>query len=71
MSEQEINVEDCPDCDQRGRYDPRVHIGGRGVYRCPNGHLWQDAREVPSDKGYEPLPGKDAPMTPHGRKGDL
>jgi len=48
-------VDVCPDCGQIGRYDGRVHVGGRGVYRCPGGHMWQDAAEAPSDKGYEPV----------------
>lgn len=50
-------VTECPDCKATGRYDGRVHIGGRGVYRCPNGHMWQDANETPDDHGYTPVTG--------------
>jgi hypothetical protein len=52
MSENaEIDVTECPDCGQKGRYDGRILIGGRGVYRCPDGHRWQDATEKPTNKG--------------------
>lgn len=50
-------VTECPDCGATGRYDGRVHIGGRGVYSCPNGHKWQDAKENPDDHGYTPIAG--------------
>jgi hypothetical protein len=49
-------VNQCPDCGKQGQYDGRVHILGRGIYRCPNGHIWQDANELPSDKGYTEVP---------------
>lgn len=52
----EIDVTECPDCQQRGRYEHRVKINGRGFYRCPEGHQWQDANETPSTKGTVPLP---------------
>lgn len=48
-------VNDCPDCDQKGRYDGRVLIGGRGVYTCPQGHRWQNMDEKPTTKGI-PIP---------------
>ena len=51
MPEPEIDVTECPDCQQKGRWDGRVMIGGRGIYTCPNGHRWQDANEKPSNKG--------------------
>lgn len=52
MSEsQEPDVTECPDCLERGRYDGRVLVGGRGIYTCPNGHKWQDADEKPTNKG--------------------
>jgi hypothetical protein len=44
-------VAECPDCGQKGHYDGRVLVGGRGVYRCPEGHRWQDADEKPTNKG--------------------
>lgn len=47
----EIDVTECPDCSQKGRYEGRVLIRGRGFYTCPNGHRWQDANEKPSNKG--------------------
>ena len=47
----EIDVTECPDCGEKGRYDGRILHGGRGVYRCPNGHAWQDANEKPTNKG--------------------
>lgn len=53
-------VTECPDCAQQGQYDGRIHVGGRGVYRCANGHMWQDADEIPSDKGYVALDPEDA-----------
>ena len=48
---EEIDVTKCPDCDQQGRYDGRVLIGGRGIYKCPEGHRWQEADEKPTTKG--------------------
>lgn len=48
-------VNQCPDCGKTGSYDGRAHIDGRGVYRCANGHMWQDADETPGDKGYTGL----------------
>jgi hypothetical protein len=47
----EIDVTECPDCSQKGTYEARVLINGRGVYTCPEGHRWQDINERPSDKG--------------------
>lgn len=46
-----IDVTECPDCEQTGKYEARILINGRGVYTCPNGHRWQDANEKPSNKG--------------------
>lgn len=46
-----IDVTECPDCAQKGRYEARILIGGRGVYTCPSGHRWQNADEKPSNKG--------------------
>lgn len=40
----------CPLCGQRGSYEARVLIGGRGVYTCPRGHRWQDMFEKPDEK---------------------
>ena len=48
-------VDECPDCQQQGKRDSRVLIGGRGIYRCPDGHMWQDADEQPNYKGTIPL----------------
>ena len=53
----EIDVTECPDCGQKGRYDGRILYEGRGIYRCPEGHKWQDANEKPSNKGT-PIPGR-------------
>ena len=47
----EIDVTECPDCGQKGRYDGRILVDGRGIYRCPQGHKWQDANEKPTNKG--------------------
>lgn len=52
----EIDVTECPDCGQTGRYDARVKIGGRGIYTCPALHRWQDADERPDTKGYVQVP---------------
>ena len=49
---EQIDVTECPDCGETGRYDGRVKVRGRGVYACPAGHRWQDLDEVPSTKGY-------------------
>lgn len=46
-----IDVTECPDCEQTGKYEGRILINGRGVYTCPNGHRWQDINEKPSNKG--------------------
>lgn len=51
----EVDVTECPECEQKGTYDGRVLIGGRGIYTCPAGHKWQDADEKPTNKGV-PLP---------------
>lgn len=51
----EIDVTECPECSQKGRYEGRVLIGGRGFYECPDKHRWQDSREKPTNKGV-PLP---------------
>ena len=56
MESDSIDVTECPDCGQKGAYDARVKVGGRGVYRCPGGHRWQDADETPSTKGYVYVP---------------
>ena len=48
---EEVDVTKCPDCDQQGRYDGRVLLGGRGIYTCPDGHRWQNADEKPTMKG--------------------
>ena len=61
--EQAIDVTECPECSETGRYDGRVLIGGRGIYTCPNGHRWQDANETPTNKGIPivgnvPYPGQ-------------
>jgi hypothetical protein len=47
-------VDRCPWCEDdglqvTGRYDGRILLGGRGVYRCPNNptHKWQNADEAP------------------------
>lgn len=49
----EIDVAACPECDEKGRYDGRVLVSGRGVYTCPNGHKWQDGNEKPTSKGIK------------------
>lgn len=51
-----MDVTECPDCSEKGRYEGRVLIGGRGVYTCPAGHRWQDMDETLSTKGYIPIP---------------
>lgn len=56
----EIDVTECPDCSQKGKYEGRVLINGRGFYTCPEGHRWQDINEKPSDKGVALLPRNDA-----------
>jgi hypothetical protein len=55
----DIDVTECPDCSQTGKYDGRVLIGGRGIYTCPAGHRWQDANEKPTNKGI-PIGGSNA-----------
>ncbi|HET8682048.1 MAG TPA: hypothetical protein VFM54_09255 [Micromonosporaceae bacterium] len=57
--EADTPVDVCPEpgCAQRGAYDGRVHVGGRGVYRCPAGHVWVDLREAQDDSGYVPVEG--------------
>jgi hypothetical protein len=52
----EIDVTMCPECDQKGRYDGRLLIGGRGIYTCPDGHRWQNADEKPTTKGVALIP---------------
>ena len=52
----EIDVTECPDCEQKGTYEGRILISGRGVYTCPSGHRWQDANEKPSSKGMPITP---------------
>lgn len=47
-----VVVDECPECGEKGRYDGRVLVGGRGIYTCPNQHRWQDADEKPSSKGF-------------------
>lgn len=47
----DIDVTMCPDCNQKGRYEGRVLINGRGFYQCPTGHRWQNADEKPTTKG--------------------
>jgi ribosomal protein L37AE/L43A len=43
---------ECPDCGEKGSYDGRILVGGRGVYRCSAcGAKWQNADEKPSNKG--------------------
>lgn len=44
-------VTECPECGQTGHYDGRVLVEGRGIYRCPEGHRWQNLDEKPSTKG--------------------
>lgn len=56
-----VDVTVCPQCGQTGRYDGRVRLGGRGIYRCPADHLWQDANETPDTDGYTPLPDGQSP----------
>lgn len=51
VGDQPIDVTECPECGQKGHYDGRVLVGGRGIYRCPEGHRWQNAYEKPSNKG--------------------
>lgn len=53
-------VDRCPFCedegrDTTGRYDGRILIGGRGIWRCPIDpeHKWQDANEKPSSGGKD------------------
>lgn len=46
----------CPDCEQKGRYEGRVLINGRGFYQCPEGHRWQSADEAPTTKGVPLMP---------------
>jgi hypothetical protein len=48
-------VDRCPFCEDdgkitTGRYDGRILLGGRGIYRCPEDskHEWQDANEEPN-----------------------
>lgn len=48
-------VDECPDCGETGRYDGRVLLGGRGIYRCACGCMWQDADEKPTTKGIAVL----------------
>lgn len=55
----EVDVTECSDCSQKGRYEGRVLINGRGFYQCPEGHRWQDINEKPSNKGV-PLRTPDA-----------
>lgn len=55
----EVDVRDCPDCDDgtKGKYDGRILIGGRGIYTCPVcNRKWQDADERPSYKGAAVIP---------------
>lgn len=52
----QVDVTECPDCGETGRYDGRVKVGGRGIYACPAGHRWQNLDEVPSTKGYIEVP---------------
>jgi hypothetical protein len=69
MSEPEIDVTECPDCAQKGHYDGRVLINGRGVYRCPDGHRWQDANEPISNKGIPLSPTAARTTTRHNEEG--
>lgn len=46
-----VDVTECPECQQKGAYEGRVLIDGRGVYTCPNSHRWQNMDEKPSTKG--------------------
>lgn len=46
-----VDVSECPDCGEKGRYEGRVLINGRGFYQCSNDHRWQDANEKPTTKG--------------------
>lgn len=44
-------VDECPDCDTKGKYDSRMTLGGRGIFTCPNcGTQWQNADEKPTNK---------------------
>lgn len=52
----EIDVTMCPQCDQKGRYEGRVLINGRGFYTCPEDHRWQNADEKPTTKGLAFIP---------------
>lgn len=52
-------VDECPECGTKGKYDGRVLVGGRGIYRCPScGAKWQDSNEEPDAKGLT-LPDKE------------
>lgn len=53
-----LDLTKCPACAQKGRYEQRVLIRGRGFYVCPDGHRWQDMDEKPTHKG--------APLTTEG-----
>lgn len=55
MSTEDVDVTKCPECGETGNYDARVKLNGRGIYTCPKKHRWQDADEVPSNKGYMPI----------------
>ena len=56
---EEIDVTECPQCGEKGTYDGRVLIDGRGIYTCPQKHRWQDAQEKPTNKGAPIVPRSD------------
>jgi hypothetical protein len=68
MTAEESRVDVCPACEEPGKCDPRIKIGGRSVYRCPNDHAWQDMAEEPSTKGYAPLTAAAANPLPEGQR---
>lgn len=51
MAEEEIDVTECPECGEKGNYDGRILVDGRGIYACPQRHKWQNMGEKPSNKG--------------------
>lgn len=55
---EEAQVDHCPDCGEKGDYEGRVLVGGRGTYTCPDpecGTRWQNRDEKPDTSKATPI----------------